>query len=113
VSAPETFCFLPFGNQVLAMTVQEFQVALERGLALAGSTATPPAANSDAPQRLCTAEQMEEHTGVPHGWFLEAARRGEIPHLRMGKYRRFDLHEVIVCSRFRSRAGQGAGGKAS
>jgi hypothetical protein len=71
VSAPETFCFLPFGNQVLAMTVQEFQAALERGRVLAGSTAIAPP--SGAPERLLTGEQISEVTGIHPGFWNRRA----------------------------------------
>jgi hypothetical protein len=109
-SPPENLFFLPFGDRILAFTVQEFQAALERGRLLAGTaTATPPA---EPEKLLLTAEAMQERTDVPAGWFLEAARAGAVPHHKIGRYVRFQFDEVIACLRFRSRAVQGAGGKA-
>ena len=99
----ENLVLVPFGDRFLGLTDVEFRTALERGRVLDGSTATPSGANGDAPERLHTAEEMGERTKVPADWYLEMARRGEIPHHRLGKYRRFNLGEVLACSRFRER----------
>jgi predicted DNA-binding transcriptional regulator AlpA len=109
VSAPETFCFLPFGNQVLALTVQEFQTALERGLALVGgATDKRPASANGEEERLVTAAEVARLINMPEAWVYESARRGTIPCLRLGaKAVRFRASEVFAS--FPS----GAGGKAS
>jgi excisionase family DNA binding protein len=45
--------------------------------------------------RLLTAEQLSELVlGVPPSWILEQARRDAIPHVRLGRYVRFDPLEV-------------------
>lgn len=108
--AGESLYVLAFGNQVLAITAQEFQTALERGRLLAGTAAATPPAEPE--KLLLTAEAMQERTDVPAGWFLEAARAGAVPHHKIGRYVRFQFDEVIACLRFRSRAAQGAGRKA-
>jgi excisionase family DNA binding protein len=94
---------VPLGDRFLGLTGEEFKAALARGRLLDGTTTTPAGANGDAPECLLTAEEMEKRTKVPATWFLEAARRGEIPHVRLGKYRRFQLDEVLACSRFQER----------
>jgi hypothetical protein len=96
---------LAFGDRTLALTAEEFESGLRRGLALTSSTATAPAANGDA--HLCTAEQMEASTGVPATWFLEAARAGTVPHHKIGRYVRFRADEVFSFTRFRGRAAPG------
>lgn len=99
----ESLVLVPFGDRFLGLTSEEFKAALERGRVLDGSTATPYGANADAPEYLCTAEEMEERTKVGASWFLEQARRGVLPHHKLGKYVRFRFDEVLVCSRFRER----------
>lgn len=40
------------------------------------------------------AHQVGEHLGVPHTWILAEARANRIPHVRLGKYVRFDLADI-------------------
>jgi excisionase family DNA binding protein len=37
---------------------------------------------------------VERLTALPRSWLYAKAAAGEIPHLKVGKYLRFDLHEV-------------------
>ena len=76
----------------LGFTVQEFEAGVKRGRELV-STAT--AAPSGAPEPLLTGEQISEVTGIPGPWFLEQARLGQLPHIKLGKYSRFRLSEVV------------------
>jgi excisionase family DNA binding protein len=46
------------------------------------------------PDRLLTDAEVGELLHVPASWVGEAARRGEIPHLMIGRYRRFVWDEV-------------------
>lgn len=46
------------------------------------------------PKPKLNAVQVGEHLGVPRTWVLEQARKGEIPHHRLGKYVRFELDEI-------------------
>ena len=39
--------------------------------------------------RLLTAKQVAELLAVPESWVREATREGRIPHLRLGRYRRY------------------------
>ena len=91
--AGQSLYVLTFGEATLVFTAEEFEAGLERGrvLTLTGSTAAPTA----APEKLLTAEQISEVTGVPGPWFLEQARLGHIPHVKLGKYSRFRLSEIV------------------
>ena len=40
-------------------------------------------------ERLLTAKQVAELLAVPESWVREATRAGRIPHLRLGRYRRY------------------------
>jgi excisionase family DNA binding protein len=44
--------------------------------------------------RLLTAEELAERLAVPRTWILESARSGAIPHVRLGRYVRFDEDDV-------------------
>jgi excisionase family DNA binding protein len=44
--------------------------------------------------RLLDAKEIAERLGVPESWVRESARSGAIPHLRLGRYVRFDLADV-------------------
>jgi excisionase family DNA binding protein len=39
--------------------------------------------------RLLTAKEVAELLAVPESWVREATREGRIPHLRLGRYRRY------------------------
>lgn len=54
-----------------------------------------PCASDTAPTNVVrpewlTAEQMAAMSNMDASWFLTAARLNEIPHIRLGKYVRFD-----------------------
>jgi excisionase family DNA binding protein len=44
--------------------------------------------------RLVDAAAVAERLGVPKSWVFESARSGAIPHVRLGRYVRFDLDDV-------------------
>ena len=46
--------------------------------------------------RLLTASEVGELLNVPSTWVLEHARAGTIPHVRLGRYVRFDEDDVLV-----------------
>lgn len=103
-------------GELLALTPMELAQARDRARAVLGpgwGADRGATATTQSPEKLHTAEAMEGLTSVPSTWFLEAARRGDIPHHRLGRYVRFDLAEVRDCTRYRGRAAQGAGEKAS
>ena len=86
---------VPLGpGEYIALEPDQLAQARERARGLLGAgdrAAAPPTQSSE----LLTAEEMEERTKVKAAWYLEAARRGLIPHVRLGKYVRFRLGEVI------------------
>ena len=45
-------------------------------------------------ERLLDATAIAERLGVPKTWVLESARSDAIPHVRLGRYVRFDLADV-------------------
>ncbi len=63
--------------------------------------------------RLLTAQEAGELLAVPKSWVLAEARADRIPHVRLGRYVRFDGEELVGWweSRrrgpWRSRAGHG------
>jgi excisionase family DNA binding protein len=44
--------------------------------------------------RLLDAKDIAERLRVPESWVRESARSGAIPHVRLGRYIRFDLEDV-------------------
>jgi excisionase family DNA binding protein len=44
--------------------------------------------------QLLDAKQAAELLSVPHTWLLAEARRDRIPHVRLGRYVRFDPDEL-------------------
>jgi predicted DNA-binding transcriptional regulator AlpA len=46
------------------------------------------------PQPLITAEQAGELLSVPASWLMSAARKGQVPHRKLGHYTRFDAAEL-------------------
>ncbi len=89
-SAVNRMVIVPFGSAVLALNDADFEEALTRGREI-----VPAASPSATAPQIVDAAGAEAATGVPASWWLEAARRGDVPHLRLGKYVRFDLTKVI------------------
>jgi len=92
---------IPFGTHVLALSLHEFQTALTKGQALIGGATPEPVPAGGEP--LLDAEGAHQHTAIPASWFLEAARRGDIPHIRAGKYVRFRMADVLYALEVRPR----------
>jgi excisionase family DNA binding protein len=44
--------------------------------------------------RLLKPDEAAEILGVPKSWVMDAARRDAIPHVRLGRYVRFDPDEL-------------------
>jgi excisionase family DNA binding protein len=44
--------------------------------------------------RLVDAAAVAERLGVPKSWVLESARSGAMPHVKLGRYVRFDEGDV-------------------
>jgi excisionase family DNA binding protein len=52
---------------------------------------------------LLDANQAAELLNVKPGWVLEEARHDRIPHIRLGKYVRFDSDALVAWARNRTR----------
>ena len=52
---------------------------------------------------LLTAEQAGELLNVPKSWILAEARADRIPHVRLGRYVRFDAEQLDAWWRDRAR----------
>jgi excisionase family DNA binding protein len=48
------------------------------------------------PDRLLDDAGAAELLNVPKSWVGEAARQGRIPHVKLGRYRRFDRAELLA-----------------
>jgi len=45
-------------------------------------------------ERLLTAGEVAELLAVPESWVREATREGRLPHLRLGRYRRYERRAI-------------------
>jgi hypothetical protein len=93
---------LDFAGQPLAFDEEVFEAARLRGLEMM-PPASPGPGESGA--GILDAGGMEAETGVPASWWLEAARQGTVPHLKLGKYIRFSLREALEAAKGRRRRG--------
>jgi hypothetical protein len=85
---------IPFGGAWLALTPEQFQAAVARAAELVPAAKAEQGAPAAA--EILDAEGMEARTGVPASWWLEQARKGTVPHIRAGKYVRFELGTVLA-----------------
>ena len=51
--------------------------------------------NGQGESKLLTPEELADRLQVPRSWVYEQSRMGNIPTHRLGRYIRFDLHEVL------------------
>jgi excisionase family DNA binding protein len=65
------------------------------------SQASGPSGVQPAP--LLTADQAGALLGVPASWMLAEARADRVPHVRLGRYVRFDADELAAWWRSRAR----------
>jgi excisionase family DNA binding protein len=68
-----------------------------------GPTGELPSSVPRGPQRLVDAAAAGELLGVPASWVLAQARAGRIPHVRLGRYVRFEPEELRCWWRGRRR----------
>ena len=52
--------------------------------------------NGQGDSKLLTPEELADRLQVPRSWVYEQSRMGNIPTHRLGRYIRFDLHEVLA-----------------
>lgn len=83
---------LPDGR-TLGMDLKTYQEALSRGAEISPMRAEPQAEHN---VEVLDAHGMESRTGVPASWWFESARRGDVPHIRAGKYVRFDFAAAMA-----------------
>ncbi len=85
---------LPDGR-ALALELDEYRRAIERGHELIPATGQAQESAEATADEVLDAHGMESRTGVPASWWLEAARRGDVAHLRAGKYVRFEVGKAL------------------
>lgn len=56
----------------------------------------------DVPGRLIDVRELSRILNVPVSWLYERTRKGAIPSIRVGKYVRFNLQEVLAFFRAKS-----------
>jgi excisionase family DNA binding protein len=47
-------------------------------------------------EQLLTAQEVAELLAVPLSWVREATRDGRLPHLRLGRYRRYQTSAITA-----------------
>jgi excisionase family DNA binding protein len=47
-------------------------------------------------EQLVDATAIAELLSVPVGWIREQTRAGNLPHVKLGRYRRYDRDEVLA-----------------
>ncbi len=46
--------------------------------------------------RLLTASEVADLLSVPESWVRETTRAGHLPHVRLGRYVRYERDEILV-----------------
>lgn len=49
----------------------------------------PTEADENDPERLLSAEEVAQRLGMGVDWVYAETRRGRIPHIKLGRYRRY------------------------
>jgi predicted DNA-binding transcriptional regulator AlpA len=88
-----------FLGTLIALTADELEAHRRRANDLGfgqplGSTANAAPAQPGMAERWLDSRELAALTGIGDTWWEGAAKRGEVPHLRAGKYLRFRLSEV-------------------
>lgn len=63
--------------------------------------------------RLLTIDEAAALLRVPKSWLYERTRTNSVPHMKVGKYLRFDQQEFLAWARQVRRDGRGRRAKAS
>lgn len=93
---------IPFGNHLLALSRDAFETALRDGTAIvcegrgAGSISSEDTASEAPRQSLLTPADAAQLLAVDATWLLRQAREGRIPHIRLGKYVRFNANAIVA-----------------
>jgi hypothetical protein len=86
---------LPDGRW-LALKRDALQAALTEGASVIQPSIEADESQVPAIRRLLTANEIGALTNLDASWFLSRARLNEIPHVRLGKYVRFDPATVLA-----------------
>lgn len=70
-------------------------------------TRSVPEETSIMSDRLVSVKALASHLGVPTGWVY--AKKDRLPHVRVGKYIRFDINEVLRVLRGEAEEGKSNG----
>lgn len=91
---------VPIANgQALALEPNAFNDALRRGSEMLASTQP----KREVLPEITDAKGMEAITKISAGWFEEAARKERIPHLKFGKFVRFNVLDVLESAALREK----------
>ena len=86
---------LPDGRW-LALAPEALRSALDRAEGMGFGPSAAPAQAPVAAEALLDSRAMGERLGVTPEWCEAAAKTGEIPSLRVGRYLRFDPAQVLA-----------------
>lgn len=87
---------LEFCGQPVAFTREQLEEARTRARGLLPARQEPAGATT---AELVDAEALAALTSLPQSWLEDQARRGSLPSLQLGKYRRFEVAAVIPALR--------------
>src|SRR5262245_32674808 len=82
-----------FCGEPLALTREQLDEARTRARALLPAAETGAALPAD---QMVDAAKLAELVSLPQSWLEDQARRGRLPSLLLGKYRRFHVTEAIA-----------------
>lgn len=86
---------IPYGPGYLQLTPAEYRDIVSRGLVPSLAAVVGAEGNSSQEaERWLTSHELAAITGVGDTWWEGAAKRREVPHLRIGKALRFRLSEL-------------------
>lgn len=92
----EPLILVPFGDRYIALARPDLLEGLARADAVVrAATSSPPSHSGSDPQELVDANRLEALTGIDASWWSAAARRGDVPHFKIGRYVRFRPSEVL------------------
>jgi hypothetical protein len=94
VSTPgQVLIALPDGSWI-ALEREAFDAALAAGAEAMRKRPGEGDAGVRSDAQWLTADEISQRTSIDASWFLARARLNEIPHIRAGKYVRFDINAV-------------------
>ena len=76
----------------LNLTIEQLKALIQEGVEKA-------VGRNGHGKELLTPEEVADRLKVPLSWVYEQSRQGNIPTHRLGRYIRFDLNEVLACTK--------------